>query len=382
MYKYELGKSINANNAAEFEEDLFAAYKEHGELKLDATNLEYISSAGLRVLLKLRKEQENLEINHVSNDVYAILEVTGFTDLLVVKKQLREISVEGCKILGKGGSGTVYRLSEDTIVKVFNPDMDYETIDLERAYARNAFVAGIPTAISFDIVKVGDCLGAVYESMNSDTLSNAFNSHPEKFEEYMDKYVALYKKLSSTEGKEFENIKELSKIRIEHLKGFFEEQDLDILRKCVDAMPDSNTLVHGDFHPGNIMLQDDELMLIDMADLTTGPKTYDLLTLFRDIYVTAHGNEHGQEYLRTSVNISPEMADRIFFGFMNRMFDNNEEKIKEMIDKYYLMYFVNSMVAIGGCSDETIQKRSPLFGSFVERLRKYQDVLPGLFSQL
>ena len=55
MYRYELGKSINANNAAELEEDLLAAYEEHGELKLDAANLEYISSAGLRVLLKLRK---------------------------------------------------------------------------------------------------------------------------------------------------------------------------------------------------------------------------------------------------------------------------------------------------------------------------------------
>lgn len=98
---------------------MFAAYREHGHLKLDAKNLEYISSAGLRVLLKLRKEQPDLEISHVSNDVYAIFEVTGFTDLLTIKRQLREISVEGCKILGKGGSGTVYRLSEDTIVKVF-----------------------------------------------------------------------------------------------------------------------------------------------------------------------------------------------------------------------------------------------------------------------
>ena len=33
-------------------------------------------------------------------------------------------------------------------------------------------------------------------------------------------------------------------------------------------------------------------------------------------------------------------------------------------------------------SDETIRKRSPLFGSFVEKLRKHQDVLPELFSQL
>lgn len=67
---------------------------------------------------------------------------------------------------------------------------------------------------------------------------------------------------------------------------------------------------------------------------------------------------------------------------MNRVYDNDGEKIREMIEKYDLMYFVNSMIAIGGCSDETIRKRSPLFGSFVEKLRKHQDVLPELFSQL
>ena len=35
-------------------------------------------------------------------------------------------------------------------------------------------------------------------------------------------------------------------------------------------------MVHGDFHPKNVMIQDGELVLIDMADLTTGHPLYDL----------------------------------------------------------------------------------------------------------
>jgi hypothetical protein len=34
-------------------------------------------------------------------------------------KPMREISVEGCELLGKGGNGAVYRLDEETIVKVY-----------------------------------------------------------------------------------------------------------------------------------------------------------------------------------------------------------------------------------------------------------------------
>ena len=132
MFKYYLNERIDSNNASEFEADVFKAYRENGDLELDGRNLKYISSAGLRVILKLRKAQSNLEITHVDNDVYQILEVTGFTDLVKVKRQLREISVEGCKILGKGGSGTVYRLNEDTIVKVFKEGKEYGDIDKER----------------------------------------------------------------------------------------------------------------------------------------------------------------------------------------------------------------------------------------------------------
>lgn len=382
MFKYFLIEKIDSNNAQDFEKDVFSAYEKNGDLELDARNLKYISSAGLRVILKLKKRQNNLEITHVSNDIYPILEVTGFTEIVKVKRQLREISVEGCDLLGKGGSGTVYRLNHDTIIKVYNSSKDYASIDLERTYARTAFVAGVPTAIAFDIVKVGDSLGAVFECMNSDTLSSAFKNHPEKFDEYIDKYVELYKTLSTTEGgKTFETIKELSMKRIEVLKDYLPQQDIDILKNCIEAMPDSNTLVHGDFHPGNIMLQDDELMLIDMADLTVGPTKYDLLTLYRDIVVTQR-TEYGIAYLESSVNITKELATKIWTAFINKTFNNDEKKIKELESQFDLMYLVNSIVAGGGESKANIEKTLPFIKMRMEKVKQYKNELPNLFKGL
>ena len=58
--------------------------KKEGELSIDAGELCYISSAGLRVLLKLCQKQKHVEVMNVSPEVYDILEVTGFTDLLDV----------------------------------------------------------------------------------------------------------------------------------------------------------------------------------------------------------------------------------------------------------------------------------------------------------
>lgn len=78
---FELTGRIDTVNASQWEEKIMAEKPR----ELDAEKLEYISSAGLRVLLKLRKEVGEVTIYHVSPVVGEILEVTGFTELLNVK---------------------------------------------------------------------------------------------------------------------------------------------------------------------------------------------------------------------------------------------------------------------------------------------------------
>lgn len=148
---YQIKGKIDSTNAPEFEKEIMAALP----TEIDASGLEYISSAGLRVLMKLRKTVGEVTIVNVSSDVYEIFDVTGFTSILTVKKALREISVDGCEVIGAGGYGTVYRLDAETIVKVYHhAGLDF--IEKERELSKKAFLLGVPTAISFNTVKVGD----------------------------------------------------------------------------------------------------------------------------------------------------------------------------------------------------------------------------------
>ena len=58
------------------------------ELVLDFADLEYISSAGLRVLLKLQKvmnKKESMKLIHVGEVVKEVFEITGFTDILTIE---------------------------------------------------------------------------------------------------------------------------------------------------------------------------------------------------------------------------------------------------------------------------------------------------------
>ena len=176
--EFKLENRLDSNNAKFVQEEIDEKLKKSDDLSkevliFDLRDLNYISSAGLRVFLYFRKKVKEINVINVQPSVYDIFEVTGFVDLLSVEKAYREIDVSGCEKLGEGANGTVYILDSETIVKVYKkPVMD--DIKKERYLAKTAFSHGIPTAISFDIVKIGNTFGTVFEFLNATSLSRLY----------------------------------------------------------------------------------------------------------------------------------------------------------------------------------------------------------------
>ena len=88
-------------------------------LTCDARELTYISSSGLRIMLQLSKSYPHFSIIEVQPDVYNVFDVTGFTKIMTIERALRQITVNEKDVIGSGGVGTVYRISDDTIINVF-----------------------------------------------------------------------------------------------------------------------------------------------------------------------------------------------------------------------------------------------------------------------
>ena len=144
----DLEGRIDSNNASAVEEKLLSQVegKSNASVRIKADKLEYISSAGLRVLLHLKKTNPNLSITGVNPEVYEVFEMTGFTQMMNVEKAYRVVSVEGCEEIGRGANGTIYRIDQDNVVKVYNNADALEEIQHEREVARLALVLGIPTS--------------------------------------------------------------------------------------------------------------------------------------------------------------------------------------------------------------------------------------------
>lgn len=84
----ELIGEVDAANVPEIEERLLKELEGTNELIFDLKKLEYISSAGLRVLLqmqKLMKAQGEMFIKNASDEIMEIFRVTGFVRLLSIK---------------------------------------------------------------------------------------------------------------------------------------------------------------------------------------------------------------------------------------------------------------------------------------------------------
>ena len=96
-----LNGHIDSSNAADVEKEINQLRDENTfeNVYLDAENLEYISSAGLRIILRLRKNYSELKIMNVHPDVYEILDMTGFTEMIDVEKAYRRLSVTDVKRL-------------------------------------------------------------------------------------------------------------------------------------------------------------------------------------------------------------------------------------------------------------------------------------------
>lgn len=95
---------ITANNAQDVEEGLLAAHRAHpmAPMVLDCSDLEYISSSGLRVVLRVLKAVKRLSITNVLPTVYEVFDMTGFTMMMDVRKAYRCVSVDGCRVIGRG----------------------------------------------------------------------------------------------------------------------------------------------------------------------------------------------------------------------------------------------------------------------------------------
>ena len=355
---------LNSSNAEEVEKECFDIAEKHTfeNVVLDFSGLKYISSAGLRIILKLKQKYPNVIITEVSLEVYDILQMTGFTNIIQCSKKLNEVSIENAQIIGEGFFSTVYRINKDTIIKVFNRTSDAGQIERELKLAKTAFVLGIPTAISFDVVKVGEKLGVRFEMLDCKSLKNCFLDYPEKYDELLSKYSSLLKKINSTECFDVlvpDMHKQYSQ-KIETIKEYLTDEQFEKVEKLFENLNIKNTLVHGDCHFKNIMVQNNDFLLIDMDTLSRGNPIFELAQL-RAAYIAFEEVDPGntERFMGVSSTFAQKLYNDILHNYLGEKAEDAKDKIALVCFVHMVWWTINvqpeNSVRLNGCRDRLIK---------------------------
>ena len=355
---------LNSSNAKEIGEEAnkIIENEKFKNLILDFDDVKFISSAGLRVVLSLKQKYPSTSVINTNLEVYDVFQMTGFTSMMTVTKALRKIELGDAEVIGDGFFSTVYRLNKDTIVKVFNRTSDPGQIERELKLAKEAFVLGVPTAISFDVVRVGDKMGVCFEMLDCMSLKTAVLTHKKNYHEYLEQYANLLKKINTTEcfNPIIPDVKKHYLEKVETIKPFLEKKYYEKAKKLVENIPDRKTFVHGDCHFKNIMVQGDELLLIDMDTLSVGHPIFELAAIYAP-YCAFNEDDPGNS--EKFFGISGEEALKLYNSLIDLYFGKDDKVIKDKIRLLSYIHMVwwnrvnepDNQVRLEGCRSRLYQ---------------------------
>ena len=229
---------------------------------------------------------------------------------------MKEINIDGCKLIGTGAFGKVYRIDADTVVKVYDDPANLPLIETEQERSRRAFIKGIPTAIPFGVARVGESYGSMFELIDAVNCNDFLASHPERADSIITEYAGFIRRLHAvnSEPGEFPDARKVYSDYLEAVREYLPGEIYGGLHDFLAAIPESSGLVHGDIQMKNVMLSKGEMFLIDMSTLCAGSQIFEFsglyltYVLFEDMY----GAEHQEKFLGLPI----ELANRIYYRTM------------------------------------------------------------------
>ena len=293
-------------------------------------------------------------------------------------KKYKEVSIDGCRLLGRGAKGDVYRYDEEMVIKVFNRNNTYRDVEREIDLCRKAFILGIPTEISFGIVSVGRQYGALFELVDSETVSSFIARDPGRVEEYAALMADLARLIHGVEVTPEDGFPDINNTLRARVKDCFAGDHPELEERCmqlVNTIPAWDHLVHGDFHTGNVFLQNGEPLLIDMDRISTGHPIAEISDL---MYFYVILGEDDPAVVEDFMGFSYATAQRFFDAFLKRYLETGDEaRLADVKKKASLLCYMRLIRKFRKKKQIPAEEQAKI-NLYVEKLRKLTEELDTL----
>lgn len=177
--------------------------------------------------------------------------------------------------LAQGRTADIYLWDDAHILKLYQDWCPPDWADYEARIAGAIHQAGVPSPAVGDTIEISGRRGLIYERLDAPSMLQDMNTRPWTLLKHARALAALQTQIHRQSISGLPSYKDRLRYDIrttQHLNEELRNKALVLL----DALPESRSVCHGDYHPGNVLITKDRLVVIDWMTACTGSRWTDV----------------------------------------------------------------------------------------------------------
>ncbi len=185
------------------------------------------------------------------------------------------------ELIGRGNTAEVFERGNNTVVKLFHTGYPQDSVRKEFDNSQLLKDRDLPIAKSHGLITYDDRHGIIYDRVDGESILDIL-MREEDIEKYATILASLHKRILSHNIQGAESLKNILKRNIEGT-DILNLQCKEKLLAVLAALPEGDSLCHGDFHFGNVMVSHGKYYIIDFMNICHGHQYGDIA---RTVYLT------------------------------------------------------------------------------------------------
>jgi Ser/Thr protein kinase RdoA (MazF antagonist) len=181
-----------------------------------------------------------------------------------------------------GRTAEVFAWDDGRVLKLIRPEMPEGLGETEARAARAACDAGLAAPRLIETIRVDGRFGLVYERLDGPSMLDALAARPLGIGRLAGQFARLHAAMHDASGAGLENVKEYLGRQTGRAGDVLPAELREAARRHLDRLPDGDSILHGDMHPGNVVMTAAGPKVIDWMTVTRGAAAADVA---RTIYL-------------------------------------------------------------------------------------------------